>query len=189
MDLEKYYFHFLNGDELYENMETICLYRLESILKTGFILSRNNQIKTYGFYQEGVQQVNWNGFDNISICIKKSHNLYNIAFKEYDDDDINGFDMFSSENSICIILSPNIMTNKEIKINTPKYYLPGEFQIKDKISSNFFIGIGIYYEGLDKDQILVKKIKNILNKYNYVLPIINIKNGFIIEEEKTKRLV
>lgn len=176
MNLEKNYFHFLNGNAENENISKICLNRLESILKTGYILSRNMQIKLLGNYEMGVEELNWNGFDNISICIKTNHNEYNIAFKEYTDEDLNAYNLFAVNNSICIILESTLLKNKDIILDYPIYYLPGEFQVKHKIPLKYFSGIGIKYDLLNIDYELSKKIAFLLNKYNIDLPILDLDN-------------
>lgn len=177
MNLEDKYFHFLNGNIDSEDIKETCLERLELIFKTGFILSRNKQIEFLGNYQEGVSEINWNGFDNISICIKSNHNLYNIAFKEYTDDALNAFELFSVNNSICIILKSNLLEHKDIIRNNPLYYLPGEFQIKNQIPIKYFEGIGIKvndYDLMEDDYELLKRICFILKRYKIELPIINL---------------
>lgn len=191
MNLDDNYFHFLNGSTLNEEIIEICLERLELIIKTGFILSRNRQIEVLGDYQQGVSEVNWNGFDNVSICIKTNHNQYNIAFKEYTDDVLNAFELFSVDNSVCIILRNDLLNYKDVSINKPIYYLPGEFQVKNQIPLKYFYGIGVKvndFDLLETDYELIRRIYFILKRYNIELPIINIKNNEKIYSYKKRGL-
>ena len=191
MNLDDNYFHFLNGSTLNEEIIEICLERLELIIKTGFILSRNRQIEVLGDYQQGVSEVNWNGFDNVSICIKTNHNQYNIAFKEYTDDVLNAFELFSVDNSVCIILRNDLLNYKDVSINKPIYYLPGEFQVKNQTPLKYFYGIGVKvndFDLLETDYELIRRIYFILKRYNIELPIINIKNNEKIYSYKKRGL-
>lgn len=190
MNLNENYFHFLNGSTINDDIIDICLKRLELILKTGYILSRNKQLELLGDYQKGVSDVNWNGYDNISICIKTNHNKYNIVFKEYTDDVLNAYELFSVDNSMCIILRSDLLEQDDIKVVTPIYYLPGEFQIKNQISIEYFCGIGINFKDYSPLNIeLLNKIHTILKQHKIDLPIINIndnekKYAYIIKRRK-----
>ena len=180
MNINDSYFHFLNGNINNENIIDVCLYRLELILKTGYILSRNKQIEILGNYEEGVQEVNWNGFDDISICIKTNHNKYNMAFKEYTDDVLNAFELFSVDNSMCIILEKKLLEHEDIITTSPIYYLPGEFQIRNQIPIKYFTGIGIKrncHNFLEQDYEILTKIKFLLQKYQIDLPVIDLINN------------
>lgn len=180
MNLNDNYFHFLNGNINNELITDVCLERLESIMKTGYILSRNKQIEILGKYQEGVQEINWNGFNNISVCIKTNHNKYNVAFKEYSDDELNAFELFSVDNSVCIILDNKLLERKDIIRTFPIYYLPGEFQIKNQIPIKYFNGIGIKIDDntlLNTDYDILRRISFILKRHDMNLPIININDN------------
>lgn len=186
INLNDYYFHFTNGSVRDKNQVSISLKHLASILKSGYILSRNKQIETLGYFNEGFKNANWNGFDYVSIC-----QIQNNINDEFVDEDENAFQLFCNTNSICLIL------NKELLYEAlrRKYYwhMQGEIQIKNQISSKYFEGIGIKLDDyfvaqmnhdtktlkdiLEKDKKIILLLKKMLEEYNIDLPIISLNDG------------
>lgn len=186
INLNDYYFHFTNGSVRDKNQVSVSLKHLASILKSGYILSRNKQIETLGYFNEGFKSANWNGFDYVSIC-----QIQNNINDEFVDEDENAFQLFCNTNSICLIL------NKELLYESlkRKYYwhMQGEIQIKNQISSKYFEGIGIKLDDyfvaqknhdtktlkdiLEKDKKIIMLLKKMLEEYNIDLPIISLNDG------------
>lgn len=186
INLNDYYFHFTNGSVRDKNQVSVSLKHLASILKSGYILSRNKQIETLGYFNEGFKSANWNGFDYVSIC-----QIQNNINDEFVDEDENAFQLFCNTNSICLIL------NKELLYESlkRKYYwhMQGEIQIKNQISSKYFEGIGIKLDDyfiaqinrdtkslkdiLEKDKRIIMTLKKILEENKIDLPIISLNNG------------
>lgn len=186
INLNDYYFHFTSGSTCDKNQVDVSLKHLASILKSGYILSRNKQIEQFGHFNEGFKNVNWNGFDYVSIC-----QIQNNLNDEYVDEDEEAFQTFNNTHSICLIL------NKELLYEALKrrfyWHMQGELQIKDKIPSKFFEGIGIKLDDyfipcakkdknllkklLENDKKIITSIKQILDENNVNLPIISLNNG------------
>ena len=186
INLYDYYFHFTNGSTRDENQVPVSLKHLTSILKSGYILSRNKQVERLGYFNEGFKNANWNGEDYVSIC-----QIQNNINDEYVDEDENAFQLFSSTHSISLIL------NKELLYESQKrryyWHMQGEVQIKDQISSKYFEGIGIKLDDyfiprirhdaellkrtLENDKKIIIAIKEILDQNQIDLPIISLNNG------------
>ena len=174
LDLEKYYFHSTRGIEMINNNE-MCLKRLESILKSEYILSRKLQKEILNI-ENKKNFSNWNGEDYISVC-KYNYNDFGIFGDAYT--------TLCYASGVTIVLDKNMLNHSIVRKDGKK--MLNEIQIKDKISINFIKAIGFHYYDCDIDNVLVQKIRELLDIYNIDVPIIDIKNGMIIEKN-AKRL-
>ena len=216
LDFNTVYFHSL-GAFMADNRISDSLLKLESILKNGAILSRQEQInlnnnnpalsKYIQRYLDPLWAYNWNGLNHISICQKTSLNNpenESDAYKEY----VNG------NAGIGIILSPTVLTLADK--DRPKL-MDGEIQIKDKIPLDYMIGIfcggkstkEIQYEkniaielGYTKQQFqeflphiltpnqveVCTSINNLLDKFGYNVPIYSTRDGYEININSIQEL-
>lgn len=213
INLNSVFFHSLGAFDT-DNRLQDSLIKLESILKNGAILSRQEQINQNSdnpilaeileTYLNPNCAFNWNGMNHISICQRtSSKSLQNEseAFKEY----VNG------NVGIGIILSQNIM---QLVDNNRLKLMDGEFQIKDIIPLKYMMGI--FYGGKSNNELLndievakklgisqqeikeflphtltpyqveiYKSIRMLLAKYGYDIPIYSSRDGFeILNVEK-----
>lgn len=168
MNLKKYYYHFIGGSKTGNDLINFELSILKSIFNTKAILSRNKQLQILGYYNEGFNTVNHNGFDYISIC------KYN-PFNDYE----NTFEYFKKKYSICIILKSTIID--ELILHEDLYIKPhmcDELQIKDIIPIEYFKGIGIIlnqyykYKTYINEDDRIKRLKNDIALYEKVKSII-----------------
>lgn len=183
--------HFL-ADKRFE----ISLKRLDQILKSGAILSRNEQKKvlpTLGFAPENYGKILWNGEDYISIC------------KKADDDNpkynTNSFFEFIGEYGIGLILDKRLLNELEIRLSNCD---DGEIQVKDKIDCKYFLGVlvgdmsdeffirylekwpPISKEDITDHFIQINKVRKVLQQNGYGdLPIYSSIDGCIITNPKT----
>lgn len=140
LNLNNVIFHSLAPFGEYErNFNSIQ--KLEAILKSGYILSRQFQIienngnesmkANLEKYLDEKYSYNWNGMAHISVCKKNSNyneNSNSQAYEEY----------VKGNAGIGIILSPNVIELVDRERTT---LMDGEFQIKDKIPLEYMIGI------------------------------------------------
>lgn len=200
-------FHGLRGHNI-TNVEKASLLRLSKIILGKNIFSREKQIEcfgisfdTYSMYQrenpkfDAKEITNYNGKNYISIC-------------SYDKDTPMGENPYYMyvETGISIVLNKELLSLLEQRNNCG---LPSEYQIKDMIPNDFFLGIALPHINIDsiakwfekgetRDSIfkelqgdfkIVSKINEILNFNGYHLPLYNISNGeeiLSIEETREK---
>ena len=161
---------------------------LEDILKTGAILSRDQQKWSLGedITSKRIKKykhcTNWNGDQYVSVCKKRSSKAFNKNSDSYE--------RFVND-SIGIILSRKVLRLEQPILGCLQ---DGEYQIVNKIPKDFFLGISVncsnlenYIDFMEKigyspKQIYLeiakeyqnsklRHIENILKKYNYNLPI------------------
>ena len=208
INLNSVFFHSLGAFASNNRLQN-SLIKLESILKNGSILSRQEQINKNSDnqalseilerYLNPKWAFNWNGMNHISICQRtssKNPEIESDAFKEF----------VIGNTGIGIILSQDIMQFADN--NRPKL-MDGEFQIKDKVSLEYMLGI--FYGGKSNNELLkdievaknlgisqqeikeflphtltpyqleiYKSIQELLNKYGYNVPIYSSRDGFEI---------
>lgn len=188
MNLNDYYLHALRDNQFYPSKN--ALDKLESILEKKNILSR--RLLNYN-----PNYISFNGLDYISLCDpskpRNGYSAYNYFIK----------------NSLSLAISRNIdviqpkMTYKTIK--TPKdmeqYYgdrytnFPDEVQVKDNIPISNIVAITIPLLNIiskfktkerNKKTIIkeLNKIKELLIKYNHVIPIYDIDTLINIDNEE-----
>lgn len=171
IDLNRHYYHFIGGYQevdLEKNIE-----KLNSILKNGYILSREKQelLLNKSFDNKGA---NLNGNKYVSICkITKTNN--------YEENMENAFETFCCNGAIAIILKTDLLYH--VKARRHYWHMQGEIQIEDMINFNEFAGIGIFFNSyyelllnnisdkkklllLKEDTILYQKVNEIANSYN-----------------------
>ena len=114
------------------------LNRLRAILDANAILSENLQSNDFAFNNSHSRSPKCNGRDHISICQKPSFVDPTKISESYN--------CFVS-NGLSIILDKSILDNSStINEFNPKHisdWLDGEYRVKDKINSSYFVGIGI----------------------------------------------
>ena len=134
----------INLDEcLYHGIGTYLdpqqkLKRLRAILDSNAILSENMQSNDFSLSNSHSRSPKRNGKDYISICQKPSFVDSSKISESYN--------CFVSS-GLSIILNESILDSSSI-INdfNPKHisnWLDGEYRVKDKIDSSYFVGIGI----------------------------------------------
>ena len=109
--------------------------KLDSILKCGAILSRTQQsliLPTLNLPENKYSKVVWNGLDHLSICKKQGHRpeCPSEAFSDF------------VESGISIVLDKSVLDKGYIM---PDQKQEGEYQIKDQIEADYFIGITINF--------------------------------------------
>lgn len=175
------------------------IYHLENILKKGYLLSRRR------ISPEIREELNlsldnslYNGMNHISLCDLSSnhdnYSAYNIFVKK-------GLSLlFNKEiNATKPRIIPNSVSNlffikKNNEIDDCFSDLSDEFQVKDELSLKYLEGlllsIRTFYDYHNEIYLLeyINMLKNILNKYKYNIPIINLdtENEIIIEKNKVK---
>lgn len=109
--------------------------KLNSILKCGAILSRTQQssiLPMLDLPENKYSKVVWNGVDYISICKKQGYR------PEYPSEAFSQF----VESGISIVLDKSVLDKGYI---TPNQKQEGEYQIKDRIEADYFIGVTINF--------------------------------------------
>lgn len=182
MDFENMYFHGLAGNIVVINQDKLVidtsLTQLESIIKLGGIMSRS-KLKENGVVYSWKPV--YNGEDCISVCVK---NPLEEEFMDENEGFESAYVPYVQRDRISIIIDESINEHcefREVKGNC----LPGERQVKDKIDSSFFVGIGVMFENEESQMEAVSRIRNLLQEYNVDLPIVD-KNFSLIEEESIK---
>ena len=196
LDLHNVLFHGLAHFLTYQRFD-LSLKRLDQVLKSGAILSRNGQkeiLPTLGFQFEKYGKSLWNGEDYISVCTKsnednKHYNYNTEAFFEFVDGGI-GF-----------ILDKKLLEELEIRLYNCQ---DGEIQVKDRIDSKYFLGVFVRdmsdefflryldnwpnwdNEDITDHFIQINKVRRILQRNGYEdLPIYSSIDGCIITNPKT----
>lgn len=167
MEIENSYFHGLSGNIVVYNPQLIvdtCLKRLDMILKYGGIYSRNKMKDMENDYlkHKGV----FNGDDYISICVKDALDNEFTGKNE-------GFEscyVKYTDNSISIIISKDI---EDICVfrSGDFDFLPGERQVKDKISCEYFIGIKVSFGNRELTRIVGEMVGEVLRNNGFDLPV------------------
>lgn len=109
--------------------------KLNSILKCGAILSRTQQsliLPSLDLPENKYSKVVWNGVDYISICKKQGYR------PEYPSEAFSQF----VESGISIVLDKSVLDKGYI---TPNQKQEGEYQIKDQIEADYFVGVTINF--------------------------------------------
>lgn len=190
MDLNGCFYHFIGGYLNIEENIPNTLNKLSSILKNGYILSRENQksILKASFHNKGS---NWNKDEYISICTLDYKS--NIDLDDNHNDEI-AYETFCKEGSVCIILNNELLYNVRRRKNY--FHMIGEIQVKDKISYEHFVGIGVQLHDYlssksetKNDLKLLKAIKKVLSDTGSNLPVIALNNGddafkYLMDKEK-----
>lgn len=181
MNIENNYFHGLAGNIVVYNPQLIVntsLKQLDMILKTKGIYSRN-KLKELGIdylKHKGV----FNGEDYISICIK------NIPTNEFTgkNEGLESSYIKYTENTISIIISKDIEDIYTFRKGNYDY-LPGERQVKDGISSEYFIGIKVSFKNKELTKIVGELISEVLQNNGVDLPIYDNELNLINNKTKT----
>ena len=167
MDFENMYFHGLAGNIVVINQDKLVidtsLTQFESIIKLGGIMSRS--------------KLKENGVVYVKNPLEEEFMDENEGFES-------AYIPYVQRDRISIIIDESINEHcefREVKGNC----LPGERQVKDKIDSSFFVGIGVMFENEESQMEAVSRIRNLLQEYNVDLPIVD-KNFSLIEEESIK---
>lgn len=189
-------FHGLSHYETGNFKIKIGLQRLANILRSGGILSRKQIYNKFGekYYERWQKEfcrVNWNGLDNVSVCLKTTkNNIDSEAFKLF------------VRNSVSIILDNKVLL--DLNVDDTTKLEDGEFQIKNKIDIKYIIGVAVPV--FNPKQVAIHKknekgwsrketeswiseyysyciddVFKILNHYNIDVPVYSINDGKIIK--------
>ncbi|MDR0462537.1 MAG: hypothetical protein LBG88_04405 [Christensenellaceae bacterium] len=154
IDINKFFFHGVcNGPSLDDKGVQRSLLRFDNILRVGALLSIRQQERECGkAFNDACP--GRNGLDYISICrpIESVRNAYSSFVS----------------NGLSIILDEEVVLGLPSRLC--RDFLPGEFQIKDKIVKDFFVGVGVG-EAFREN---TRKIKTIIKSNEYNLPIYEI---------------
>ena len=136
-------------DYLYHGIGTYLepkqkLNRIRAILDSNAILSENMQSNDFAYNNSRSRSPKCNGKDHISICQKPSFvDPTNIS---------ESYNCFVSSGT-SIILDKSILDNpsttNEFNPAHISDWLDGEYRVKDKINSSYFVGIGIPSKSLE----------------------------------------
>lgn len=150
---------------------------LENILKTRYILTCNS-LRGIGIFHER-EYLGYQGLDAVSVCFHPNNINLLSKFKNVGielSEEAPGFNQFVDSNNPSIIFSSELLN----KLNYRKFggykRMTDEIQILDDIPLEEMIAIG--YGDVDinyqQEKIYnIEKIRNLLNQYNYNIPIIN----------------
>ncbi len=131
------------------------LNRLRAILDANAILSENLQSNDFAFHNSRSRSPKCNGRDHISICQKPSFVDPTKISESYN--------CFVSS-GLSIILDKSILDNPSTtKEFNPKHFsdwLDGEYRVRDKINSSYFVGIGIPSSSLEDVAQSFKKLRH-----------------------------
>ena len=130
INLDKVLYHGLGHASL-EDREEISLKRLESVLKSGAILSRDEQRKIFDLPPYVYQYQLKNGNEYVCVC-KRKGKAKNIKWSE-------AFYEFV-EGGVSLILDEKLLDELEIR---KENFQDGEIQIKNKIPLDYIIGIAV----------------------------------------------
>ena len=170
-EFENMYFHGLKGNIITYNSDEITingsLQQLESIILTGGLYSRN-KLANYNIKYE--HKPVENGNDYISICVK---NPKEEEFTGYNEGLNSSFINYVYSNKIALIIDPQIEKNCEFRSKEETFMLPGERQVKDQIPFNYVRGISVMFDNENSIVDATQKIKDLLDKYNINLPIVD----------------
>lgn len=182
--MENYYAHTIK----ITNFKIQDLYIIDSILKSGFILSRR-KIKELGVkaYSKNMDTILYNGLDYISLCdLNKNHNGYSA------------YNMYTRQGlSLLIDHDINVITPEFIDKNSYDYYniddfdvvnhrfsdMRDEVQVKDSISLEHLRGICLatstFLVSNNREYLdyYLKYLQAIIDNYGYNIPIYNLDTG------------
>ncbi|MCL2570136.1 MAG: hypothetical protein FWE16_02930 [Firmicutes bacterium] len=166
------WFHGLGNHDRYPHLIDRTFLRLESILKSGAILSRKKQVESYGQafnsfafpeYQGKEETTNWNGDDFVSVCKKVEGSHYSG----------NGFDWFI-KNNISIILNEDVINSLIVAENGK--LMGGEAQIANSIPKEFFRGVGLDGFIFGREE-FAERVATVMKKIGEGLPIYSVETG------------
>ena len=166
---ENTYFHGLAGNIVVYNPQTIinlALKQLDLILKTKGIYSRNKlkDLNIDYFNHKGI----YNGNDYISITTP----IFDLKEYECKNEGFESSYLKYTNNTISIVISKNIKKTCEFRKGDFDF-LPGERQVKDKISIENFIAIKVSFENEFLTNVVAEMVREILKQNHIDLPIID----------------
>ena len=181
--MEEYYAHTIRIKDIDSNLE-----RLEQILKSGYLLSRRN------LGLDSVEDSLYNGLDYISLCdLSKNHNGYS-SYNMYVR---NGLSLLLDHNINVItptLLDYSIYTYMDVKnldlVHNRYSDFKDEVQVKNRISLEYLKGlcipVSMFYAMGDSNCLnnYVKRVYELLEKYNYSVPLYNIDSEEVIKIKK-----
>lgn len=175
--IEDKVFHGLAGGIPFWEKDKIIemsIVQLKSILSHGGIYSRS-MLKQFGIHYDDKEPV-YNGDDFISVCLKSfpEEELYGHNF---------GLDSAYFRYvryKISLVLDTNL---KSCFRNDDYRKLPGERQIKDKISIAKIVGVSIGFDDIKLQLEIEEIIRTLCDEYGISIPIID-SNGMIISNKK-----
>lgn len=185
------------------NFNNIDIFRLENILKTGYLFSRRILNSIFVNYDINISEKTalFNGMDYISLCdlskVHEEYSAYNMYFK-------NGLSLLFDRNIDVVI--PLLIKERigelfscnnvhDLGMGLIRYSdLSDEVQVKDKLSIEHLHGISLSinrFLHFHSEKYLIdylKWLKYVLTKYEKNIPIINIDNYEEISLKKNKYL-
>lgn len=168
---DEMYFHGLAGNIIVINSDELvintALEQLENIILTGGIYSRN---KLKEFNIEYSHKPVENGNDYISVCVK---NPDEIEFTGYNEWLESSYVSYIKRNKIALIIDKSIEKTHTFRNPEESHMLPGERQIKDGISTNYIVGISVMFDNEESMKLASSRIKELLQKYNINIPILD----------------
>ncbi len=192
-----YYSHTLH----ITNFSIMDIYHMETILKSGYLLSRNN-LKDVLYDTDiniGENTALFNGMDYISLCdlskIHEEYSAYNMYVK-------NGLSLLF--NKKIKVIEPTIVNIRmgnfifgddahKLGMGVKRYSdLSDEVQVKDKLSLDYLemimLSLNKFYRYHNEEYLIVylKLLKDLLLKYEKNIPIINLDTEREIKIEKNK---
>ena len=202
---EDYYLHAINADcEFFDYYATLC--QLDKILKSGALLSMRNQKRTNGFTCfAGLDYISLGDYSKRHITKEpREYNAYNIYIK-------NSLSlMFPKE--IVSVEQPILI--KEICSETKEGYrkmmrlgnstharysdMPDEVQVRDLLLLNKMCGIALPIGLIKQDRLeneaeyinnIVTNICELLDSYNYNVPIYDVETLEVLRTQRGPRLV
>lgn len=152
-----------------------CYSILEDILDSKYILTHND-LRKKGICHER-ENLGYQGGNAVCVCFHPNNIVLQEKFKHYLKtlDEYGAFNLFVLENELSIILSPTILNDLGYRTEGGFYRMPEEIQITKSIPLTYMQAIGIN----ESDNINEKasKINNLLTKYQYDVPIINVRDN------------
>lgn len=174
-----------HGIRLNSHQTTIDV--LEDILKSKYILTYQS-LRGKGIFHER-EHLGHQGMNAISVCFHPNNKNLFLQFKDTCiplTEEETGFNQFINTNNPSIILSPDILNKLSYRTFGGYKRLIDEIQILSDISLENMIAIGYGNTDIEHQQekeYNLRKIKELLKKYNFDVPIINPLNGTIYEEK------
>lgn len=169
--------------------------RLQMVLKSGAILSRNKQrevLPSLGLKPNDYNKVLWNGEDYISICMKHTDGNTSDLTEAY-------FEFI--DGGLSFVLDSSILEELDVKLTNCQ---DGEIQVKDAIPAKYFLGVTMrepsdemrlkFYrdwrtkdkEEIEEDFLQVNNVRGLLNRCGYShLPIYSDYDLGIITDAKS----
>ena len=204
MDKQLYLHGIYTAGELYNSKDTLKI--LRKILISNALLSNRLQgIEEKKISFSGLDYISLCDYEKKDICLGYNYNAYQIFIK-------NSLSLMFPKDKLSVIIPQTIdiprdkgYTKKVIEygLSEPVRYsdLPDEVQVRDKISLDLLIGLSLplskmqrYFYSKKRTFYMVEKeleqIKELLQAYNYNVPLYDIDTLELLEEPTTvKRLV